>query len=196
MGNLNMKFDSGFQNMDTSVYKIPREGYLPPKIKYLIVAESPPAFIGEKPKAYFYFPDVPKADSLFYSLVNALLDFKFEKYIHNRIQVLNKFKENGFYLVDIVDYPINKDRSNIDIDNFTRNLLIRKNRKQFENHLKTLIDRGHMDNDTKALLIKETVYSEYSKHPLLNVINKNYIGFPSYVNDRGFAEKVRDCLRH
>ncbi len=62
----------GFENIDTNIYKVYQKKYLPAKIKYLFVAESPPAFKGHTPTAYFYFDNIPKADLLFYTLMKAL----------------------------------------------------------------------------------------------------------------------------
>mgnify|MGYP000997141423 CR=1 FL=1 len=186
--------DNGFQEIDTAIYKTARERYLPQKIKYLIVAESPPAFKGDKPTAYFYFSDVPKADSLFYSMVYALFDFEFSKSIYDREKVLTLFKDNGFYLIDAVDYPINKDKEFNHIDDSMRKMIIKENKARFESHLESLISRGNLDKSTKTILIKETVYSQYSNHPLLNVLNTKYIGFPTCSIDRKFAKIVRELV--
>ena len=184
-----------FQDIDTTIYKLFREKYLPGKIRYLIVAESPPAFKGQIPTAYFYFDVVPKADSLFYTIIKAVYDLDFDKYLHSRIDTLTRLKNDGYYLIDAVEYPINKSKNWDDIPNFDREKIIADNRKHFESHVSKLIKGGHIDNDTRTILIKETVYNNYRDHRLLNVINVKHIGFPKYIKDRQTIEAIKQLTK-
>lgn len=184
-----------FQNIDTNIYKLFREKYLPVKINYLFVAESPPAFKGQAPIAYFYFDEVPKADSLFYTIIKAVYDLDFDKYLHNRVDTLSRLKKDGYYLIDAVEYPINKSKSWIDIPNVDREKIITDNKKHFESHVNQLIKGGHIDNNTKTILIKETVYNNYRDHSSLNVINDKHIGFPKYIKDRQTIEAIRQLTK-
>lgn len=186
--------DSGFQNMDTSVYKTHREKYLPAKIRYLFIAESPPAFKGDQPIAYFYFPEIPKADSLFYTIVKAIYNIDFEKHRDNRTKILDQFYKDGYYLIDSVEYPINKNRQFVDIDNSDREIIISNNSLRFNNHIQELTQKGHIDKATKTILIKETVYNQYYQTPNLNTANKGFIGFPQYVKDRNMIKAVREIM--
>lgn len=190
-----MNYNSGFQNMDTSVYKAHREKYLPKKIKFLFVAESPPAFKGDSPQAYFYFPEIPKADSLFYTIIKAIYDLDFDKHVHSRTDKLTQFCLDGFYLIDSVDYPINKDRQFNDIDNKLRELIIENNKEEFENHIARLIQFGHINDMTKTILIKETVYNQLFDNPMLKIVNVTIIGFPQYIKDRNTIEAIREIIR-
>ena len=63
----------------------------------------------------------------------------------NKILLLNKFKESGFFLIDACDYPINhhKDRNSFINNDFLK--LIQK--------IETLIDK-----DTKIILIKKNIF--------------------------------------
>ena len=187
--------DSGFQNMDTTVYKTHREKYLPERIRYLFIAESPPAFKGHKPTAYFYFPSVPKADSLFYTIVKAIYNIDFEKHKDDRTKLLTQFCKDGYYLIDSVEYPINKNTKFVDIDNSVREIIIRNNSVRFNSHIRGLIQKGHIDKTTKTILIKETVYNQYSQTANLSIVNKGYIGFPQYVKDRNTIELIREILK-
>ena len=186
--------DKTFQTIDTNIYSKHRENYLPTKIKYKFVAESPPAFKGQEPVAYFYFNDVPKADSLFYTIIKAIYDLDFCKYFHNRIDLLKQFQNDGYYLIDAVEYPINKSKDGTTIPNNERQKIIAQNKNVFERHIKILIDTGKINNLTKTVLIKETVYHEYRDHNMLKVINKNSIGFPRYIKDRQTIKRIRNLI--
>lgn len=185
---------SDFKNIDTEVYRVSRLKYLPTKIKYLFIAESPPAFRGESPIAYFYFDNVPKADSLFYTLVKAIYDLDFDKTKNDRREILSRLRDDGYYLIDTVDYPINKTRNWIHVADIERERIIMKNKMKFEAHLNSLIEQGHVDNLTKAILIKGTVFNVYSKHRKLKVLNHQIIGFPSYIKDKRVIESIRPLL--
>jgi len=187
-------YDSGFQNMNTSIYKTHREKYLPEKIKWLFVAESPPAFKGEIPQAYFYFPEIPKADSLFYTIIKAIYKIDFEKHVHNRTEILTQFCKDGYYLIDSVDYPINKDRQFNDINNNLREFIIGKNIEAFDNHIASLIQFGNINEMTKTILIKETVYNQHFNNPLLKVANDTFIGFPQYIKDRKMIKSISEII--
>jgi len=169
--------------MDTTIYKQNRGKYLPKKIKYLFIAESPPAFKGEKPTSFFYFDNVPKADLLFYTLIKAVYNLDFRKSTNNRIQVLQQLQNDSFFLLDAVDYPINKNEDWSNITNKERESIIMQNIDNFEKAISELINSGNICNNTKTILIKETVYNCYKNHKSLNVINKDYISFPRYVKD-------------
>ncbi|GAH43980.1 unnamed protein product [marine sediment metagenome] len=101
-------YKTGFENMDTSIYWNAAKKYLPTCIKYLFIAESPPAFMGDKPDRYFYFQEIPGADSLFYTIVKAIYNKDFVKNVHLRTDFLKCLKKDGFFLLDAVEYPINK----------------------------------------------------------------------------------------
>jgi len=181
--------------MDTSVYKTHRERYLPDKIRHLFIAESPPAFKGDNPTAYFYFPVVPKADSLFYTIIKAIYNIDFVKHKDDRVKILTQFCKDGYYLIDSVEYPINKNTLFVDIDNDVREEIIRKNEVEFNSHIGRLKEMGHIDKATETILIKETVYNQYYQTPNLNIANKGYIGFPRYVKDRTMIEIIRKTMR-
>ena len=80
--------------------------YIPETIKILFVAESPPwAFTNDK-TAYFY---APTAEKIAYGgLGYYMIPILFKEKIITKEQFLQRFKESGFYLIDMVKCPINK----------------------------------------------------------------------------------------
>ena len=141
-----------------------------------------------------YFPEIPKTDSLFYTIIKAIYDIDYDKHVHNRAELLTQFCDDGYYLIDSVDYPINKDRHFNDIDNNLRELIIGRNKKAFENHINRLIRFGHINEITKTILIKETVYNQHFNNPLLKVTNVTFIGFPQYIKDRNTIKAIREII--
>jgi len=78
---------------------------VPETIKILFVAESPPwAFTNDR-MAYFY----ASGEKIAYGgLGYYMIPILFKEKITTKEQFLQKFKESGFYLIDMVKYPINK----------------------------------------------------------------------------------------
>lgn len=78
---------------------------VPETIKILFVAESPPwAFTNDR-TAYFY----ASGEKIAYGgLGYYMIPILFKEKITTKEQFLQKFKESGFYLIDMVKCPINK----------------------------------------------------------------------------------------
>jgi hypothetical protein len=84
--------------------------YKPKEIKYLLVAETPPKTDSDR---FFYFEKVDKQDSLFLETMKILYpnetQFAETKTIRKREkEFLEKFMDDGFYLIDSLDKPFEK----------------------------------------------------------------------------------------
>lgn len=180
--------------MNPNIYSEYANKYIPNIIKYLFIAESPPAFKGSIPESYFYFDICPRADPLFYSLIYAVFGIKFNKYLHNRIAILDNFKECGYFLVDAVEYPINKYLCGKKIPNDIRENFISDNVVRITSKINCLRKLGLYFESTKIILIKETVYNQLSDK-FTNILNNTAINFPRYINDREFVNDVRELLK-
>jgi hypothetical protein len=84
-----------------------REAYQPEAIDYLIIAEAPPS----NPNRFFYFEDVKTHDSLFLHVMEVLFPEIKKSYLKKgrptqlKIELLERFKEHGFFLLDLSDQP-------------------------------------------------------------------------------------------
>jgi len=78
--------------------------YVPETIKILFVAESPPWDFVKDKHSYFYAPGQVEHGGLSYHIVSVLFEEKF----HTKEHFLQKFMEEGLYLIDMVKCPINK----------------------------------------------------------------------------------------
>lgn len=80
--------------------------YKPQKIKILFVAEAPPKETSDR---FFYYEVVAKGDSLFLEMMKVLYpkDFTVAKVVRLQKKIfLDKFKEDGYYLIDSTDTPM------------------------------------------------------------------------------------------
>lgn len=196
MSEINKEKIVGYEDMDFSIYFDHARTYIPKSIIYLLIAESPPAFNGEIPESYFYFSDCPKADILFYTVVKAIFRIDFKKGIHDRVFFLNKLKEEGVFLIDSVEYPINKDKQNNKISNIARESIIQDNIPRFIGRVNELAHEGSFAKNTKSILIKETVFNQIGQLEFLNVVNEKPIRFPNYVKDEVVVQELRKYMNY
>jgi hypothetical protein len=90
--------------------------YHPAAVRILFVAEAPPAY---KSKRFFYFTDLQQQDTLFLEMMKTLYPLEVG-YSGNRFrdgfssrairlrkrELLNRFKSDGFYLIDACERPM------------------------------------------------------------------------------------------
>jgi len=159
-----------------------RKNYKPDIIKYLLVAEAPP----ESVDRFFYYLDVKTSDWLFLGVMQALYPSKKEEYLSQKRnselkeKLLIQFKEEGFYLIDLLDYPLSFYSE--DLSNTTDDLVNKVNLLSNE--------------QTKIILIKANVYdTAYSvlKENGFNVMDKR-IDFPASGGQIKFQEKFKEAL--
>lgn len=87
--------------------------YRPELIRYLIIAETPPK---TESKRFFYFEDVQNQDSLFIEMIKCLYhidtrDLNAKSIRAKKADFLRKFQGDGFYLIDSLDSPFEKNYS-------------------------------------------------------------------------------------
>ena len=157
-------------NILNTEFEQARLKYKPDKIKYLLVAESPPEI--EK-KRFFYFEKVKIQDSLFLQTMkvlypNHIVDVSTLR--SNKSALLKRFQCDGFYLIDALDMPIGVKKTKHKINKISDNLC------QLEQKIIKLVHQ-----ETKIILISKPVYEaayEYLFSKKLNVVNKEIIPFP------------------
>lgn len=170
-------------------FELARLKYKPEKIKYLLVAETPPK---SDSKRFFYFEKVEDQDSLFIETMKLLYPAETENVVAKTIRghkkaFLEMFKRDGFYLIDSLDspfeerYPPSKKVRLIKMGQ--RNLLVKI--------------RELSDDDTKVILIAAPVYEAnfiYLSQNGVNVINTQSIDFPGSGGQIKYKEKMKSIL--
>lgn len=166
-----------------------RCNYRPNKIRYLLIAESPP----EAEERFIYFPLVDEGDILYVELMRAIfpqtsgekLDIDTLRELKPRF--LKRFMEEGFYLIDAVDKPL------------PQGMKYRQRRKKVKKALQDLIRkiRCLKLNGAKVIIIKATVHHEaYAELKLegLDIVNDKPIDFPGRFTTPKFREKMAVAL--
>ncbi len=162
-----------------------RQKYQPKTIKYLLVAEAPPK---EDSERFFYFEHVYTQDSLFLETMKVLypndtLDTKHVR--RHKSEFLERFKRDGFYLLDSVDTPI--------ADQSKKRNEIRQALPELQKKLTAL-----GQENARIVLISATVYevcSEILKANKFNIINREMIDFPGSGGQIKFREKFGRLLQ-
>lgn len=153
--------------------------YVPENLRILFVAESPPwAFTNDR-TAYFYASGEKIAyGGLGYYMIPILFDEK----ITTKEQFLQKFRESGFYLIDMVKCPINK--------------LSKKEKKEAIKHCAKYLDvELHSLTFKKAAFIGKTSFKAIKKHLSLNFPHCVIpLPYGSNRNVQGFKKGLMEAL--
>jgi hypothetical protein len=160
-----------------------RNSYKPESIRYLLIAEAPPNSIDR----FFYYPDVKTSDYLFLGVMGVLFPERKRKYISSgrpesmKKDLLRDFQEKGFFLLDLLDFPINL---------YSESL---------ENALPPLVDKLNkcVDDNTPIILIKANVYDLAFQPLVLNGFKNTVslrIPFPGQGWQTVFGIKFSEAL--
>ncbi|MGA7951384.1 MAG: hypothetical protein WCA45_14665 [Thiobacillaceae bacterium] len=96
--------------MNTTISRL-RQRYKPKTIKVLFVAESPPA--ESPPKSldeevrFFYNPRQERWDHMYRSVMKAVFP-DFEYRFGEKDKWLRRFSDDGYYMIDATDSPVNR----------------------------------------------------------------------------------------
>lgn len=160
-----------------------RSNYKPEKVNYLLIAEAPP----DNLERFFYYENVPHHDYLFLGIAKALYPNLKKRFLESGRRpetkkiILQKFKSEGFYLLDLSESPISLLKNNLSLQ------------------LPILIEKMEsvVNNDTQIILIKANVY-DFAFHVLnrkfKNVINQR-IAFPSQGWQPKFQIEFKEALK-
>jgi hypothetical protein len=170
----------------TLIQKLRRK-YRPKKrIKYLLIAESPPVSEDDRVR-FFYNPKQKKRDFLFRSVMHVIfLDFETNYRNGDKQKYLQRFKELGFYLIDATDTPINK---------LTEKEKSKTIESESENKIKAI--KRLISKQTPIFLIKKNVFNIlYPKLKKLgyNVVHDEFLPFPSSGQQSRFKKKFKKYL--
>lgn len=173
-------------------YKKEAEKYLPRKIKYLLIAESPP----EDYRNYFFYTGDENGNYCFFeNIILATLNIKYEQKIHDKRKILNMFINKGFYLIDAVEYPINS------LEDDKRKEVLVQNKFILKERLNEFNNTGLVYPRTKIILVKNIVcelFKDFLEADLELVYDKKFgikcIGYPGYYSDKRFINKLKNII--
>ena len=169
-----------------------RERFIPKKVKYLFISESPPV---EDSQSYFYYRYTTEKDYLFLNLMQALYPRTYKSYLpvrelrKSKRTFLDMFMSNGCYLIESVDVNLPPEmHSGKKIARITA---------ERDKLLKRIKDIS--DSETKVILISSTVFAacfEFLKDNGINVVNEagQSIYFPDRWNNKSFHNQMSKLL--
>ena len=157
--------------------------YKPERIRRLLITEAPP----ESHDRFFYFPHVRKYDQLYISIMKIIYPhIQIKEFRDRKVNFLQKFKQDGFYLVDAVDSPFTQNDNNK-----RRTRIVWDNRYELIERIGPLVSE-----ETDIILIKCTVYEirDYLKEAGYRVINRCPIESPGSCHNTEFSIKMKRLL--
>jgi hypothetical protein len=151
--------------------------YRPDKIKYLLIAESPPYGLTKDRKIrYFYNKEVTENDNFLINTIKGI--YSLEKYTGSyKEKCLKRLQRDCFFLIDAVEYPINQFKEK------RRTIHVKHNISDLLERIDKLKEKGCIDKNTKIILIKRNVFEvleEKLKKKDFNVLNKELLPFPRW----------------
>ena len=208
-----------FGNINTEPYKIAAERFLPDKIEVLFIFESPPfpppidPISGDKNLnwSYFYRYESKGSDFLRNKIFSTLFS---EKMLSSKV-FLEKFAGNGYFLIDAVNYPINKiakDKGFVkitskgEVDSKERQKIIYSEASELISTMEYWIQKSSLSKveKVKILIIKVPVFNGlmFCDNPfkknvedgVYRVLNDHPIPFPMPPHDVVFKREVRKLL--
>jgi hypothetical protein len=167
----------------TSWYEELRERYRPDRLRVLLIGESPPD-PGGGARRFFYAPTLAKEDNLYRGVAKAL--YEGERIdIRDKPSVLARLRDEGYWLIDAVNEPVNKK---------TRSERRRLIRAQLDNLIATVVE---LAPESGVIICHQLVY-EAASDPLrdagVRMLHDQALPFPLGNWRERFAVGVRRAL--
>lgn len=176
------------QQVKLTLFEKARMKYKPDTIRYLLIAEAPPEF---ETGRFFYFENVPDHDALFLETIKVLYpkDWTNVKDVRkNKREFLERFKRDGFYLIDSTDIPMTGKNSSV------KKKIIEGSYSSLEEKVRLLVSR-----ETKVILLTSTVFNvcnQRLRSAGFNVINDTIIPYPLRWQNQFRDRLSRLLLKH
>jgi hypothetical protein len=172
-------------------YKQFAERFIPNRIIYLLIGESPPFTQRKEALRYFYnYENTRGGQILLSSVAYTFLNQKFYIRNCNKETFLKLLQNNGIFLLDATYEPINQIKSKN-----TRLDII----KSAYTQLKEIIGNIPLDKTTKVFLIHNNVIRAIGDNLRRDFRELDYqfynIGFPRYYNDETFRDKINAATK-
>jgi len=162
-----------------------RRKYRPHKIRFLLIAESPPSSGG-----FFYFETTIGKDHLFRETMKALEFWPHNQPMHRGVDkrsMLRRFQSMGFYLLDTCVSPVDRMRPG-------------DRRKTVLAQTHRLVKDVTKANPSHIFIVKSSIFSPVSKALkesgfLPRLLNVRPVPFPSHGNQRVYRSMLRRAVR-
>lgn len=165
-----------------------RQQYRPKRIKFLLIAESPPPSAEAGGSRHFYRTDqVRPDDRLFNNTIKALYpevaDMPDAELQKDKEKWLRRLQADGWYMTESLERSLRHSVTKPERQELIRQALPR------------LIERVRelADSDTKIILIKSNVF-DVAAEPLrqagFNVLNTRLVDYPGHFNQQAYREKL------
>lgn len=161
--------------------------FMPKKIKYLLIGESPPVTAPGDPLKYFYNPDDTKRQLLLASVSYAFLYKKYNQRLDNKTVRLKELQANQVFLLDATYEQINQLRKRQRIEKI----------KEAYPRLKRYIEDLPLGKKVKTLVLHSHVVTAIG-YQLKDHFSSSYHEpeplFPRYYYDPRFVSRIKDAL--
>lgn len=175
-----------------SSYELMRAQYRPAKIRFLLIAESPPPSGEVSSSRHFYRADYQKGDDRLFSgtmrgIYSDAAELPSADLEAAKADWLRRFQADGFYMIEALDKS--------QIHKVTKKERQERLRENLPAMLKRVSELAGAD--TNIILIKSNVY-EVAADPLRQagfiILNTALLDYPGRFNQRAYKEKLGTML--
>jgi hypothetical protein len=160
-----------------------RQKYRPTHLKVLLIAESPPDS-DENNRRFFYAPELSRYDNLYRGVVEALYGYA-TIYKYDKTKVLERLRDDGYWLIDAVESPINN------LDKPVR-------RRAIKAGVPSLVTRCQELAPQRGIIICHSVVYELAAARLIDggvtILHKGSLPFPLGNCRADFVQGMRQAL--
>jgi hypothetical protein len=161
-----------------------RQKYRPHRVRFLLIAESPPSSGG-----FFYFATTIGKDHLFRETMKALEFWPENEPMRRGVDkrsMLRRFQSMGLYLIDTCVFPVDKMRPNE-----RRNAVLGQTPRLVNDVIKA--------NPLHIFIVKSSIFNPVSialrdSGMLSRVLNTGPVPFPSHGNQRTYRSMLRRAM--
>lgn len=158
-----------------------RESYRPSEIKTLIIGEAPP----NGGTRFFYHDDVPQHDNLFLAVMGVLyptetLLYKINRTPKEKKKLLERFKTDGFYLMDLFPMPLDQKPKG-------------KGKVFFSNVFMKRLCKEHLAKDCSIILLNPAKVLEPELKKCYKV---SVVPFPRYDGTLKFTQQFGEIMKN
>lgn len=170
--------------MSTAWYDDLRDQYRPERVRYLLIGESPPdPATGDR--RFFYSPTLTGPDNLYRGVAEAAYGTEPNFDITDKPEVLERFRADGYWLVDLCDHPVNHLQSG-------------QRRRELRQAVPDLITRARTISPAVGAIVCMTPVFRLLNEPLrtagVRVLHDDPLPFPMNWQRARFIEGFRSAI--
>jgi hypothetical protein len=180
-----MAISSGMKNELVESFRAARDQYRPDQVKVLWIAESPPTS-----GSYFYFQKTTGKDHLFRETMRAVGIWPAKEIMKRGVDkqpLLERFRSNGFFLIDTCPYPVDKLKDS-------------ERKRAILDGTSGVVKLVSELNPSGIIIVKSNIYDPVKRALECSgfarkILNQRPLAFPTHGKQQSYRKRINHILR-